>query len=199
MPTAPAMDRTLTAGEYLAAERVSALRHEFWQGQMTAMSGASRHHVRLRSNLSFLLQKALDGRDCFVGQSNMRVHAPSGLYAYPDLFVTCDEPRHEDGAFDTLLNPSLLIEVLSDSTEAYDRGAKFERYQSLPSLRDYLLVTQDVSCVEHHSLLGASEWRFRVFSGLDETIRIDHLSIELPMREIYRSVPLPSSPDDVSA
>ena len=138
----PAALREVAA--YLAFERQSPQRHEFVDGRVRAMSGASRDHNLIALNIAAELRQQLRGRPCetYVGDMRVKV-AASGLYTYPDVVVCCDGPRFEDAVLDTLLNPSLIVEVLSPSTEAYDRGAKFDAYRQLASLRDYVIVAQD--------------------------------------------------------
>ena len=123
----------LTPEEYLALERVAEYKSEYYKGEMFAMSGASLPHNILVSQLNGLLQNALEGSGCIAVMTDMRLHIPAtGLYTYPDVLVYCGKPQLLDGVLDTLLNPSVIGEVLSDSTEAYDRGKKFEHYQSIP-------------------------------------------------------------------
>jgi Uma2 family endonuclease len=133
----------MSPDEYLAFEREAECKHEYWHGEVFAMAGASREHNLLVSNLVHLLVGALQDRPCEVYPSDMRVSAASAkVFTYPDVSVVCSGPNFADDAQDTLLNPVVIIEVLSDSTEAYDRGKKFEYYRTIPSLQHYLLVAQ---------------------------------------------------------
>ena len=139
MSTAP--KTYLTQADYLHRERAAEGKSEFYRGEMFAMAGASREHNLIVGNLVTSLNLQLRDRDCQVYPSDMRVKvSPTGLYTYPDVSVACENPEFEDAQGDTLLNPRVLVEVLSDSTEAYDRGPKFEQYRQLASLRDYLLI-----------------------------------------------------------
>lgn len=141
----------LTEEEYLAIERRAEFRSEFHEGEMFAMAGASRRHNRIVTNLVTTLDNQLRERPCNVYSSDMRVKIPdTGLFTYPDLVVTCGEEAFADSEQDTLLNPLVIFEVLSDSTEAYDRGKKFEHYQSIGSLATYVLVAQDARRVEQY-------------------------------------------------
>src|SRR5215471_4535044 len=139
----------LTVQEYLATERRSQSRSEYNKGEVVAFAGASRRHNRIVTNLVTALDTQLRGEPCNVYSSDMRVKiSAAGIYAYPDVVVTCGTELFEDEIKDTLLNPLVLVEVLSESTEAYDRGTKLEHYRSIDSLGEYLLVTQDRPRVE---------------------------------------------------
>src|SRR5215207_6350571 len=130
----------LSEEEYLAIERQAEFRSEYVAGEMFAMAGASRRHNRTVTNLVVALDNQLRARPCNVYSNDMRVKVQStGLFTYPDVVVTCGEERFADGEMDVLLNPVVIVEVLSDSTEAYDRGKKFESYQSIESLKEYVL------------------------------------------------------------
>jgi Uma2 family endonuclease len=128
----------LTAQDYLVWERQQETRHEYLEGQVFAMTGASRAHNMLCANILASLHGQLRGKPCEIYVNDMRVKvSETGMYTYPDLVAACGEPRFEDQAVDTLLNPVLIIEVLSDSTERHDRGAKFTHYRSVVSLKEY--------------------------------------------------------------
>jgi Uma2 family endonuclease len=134
----------LTAKDYLEFERNSDIKHEYFDGEIFEMSGAKRNHNKITTNLSGLVWQHLKGKNCENYSNDMRVFVPeTGLYTYPDLVVVCGEPQFQDDVFDTLLNPVLLVEVLSDSTESYDRGKKFQHYRSIESLQEYILVSQN--------------------------------------------------------
>jgi Uma2 family endonuclease len=197
MLTTPA---TITAAEYLAAERKSLERHEFFNGEIIPvggaslssqnnMGGASFSHTTISSNLVILLGYALWNKDYVVHQSDMRVHDPvSGSYFYPDVVVTEGKPSFEDDRFDTLLNPALVIEVLSAGTAAYDRGDKALAYRQIPSLREYLLVSQDKAVAEHWVRLPDNKWQVEDIEGLDATLRLLDSTCEIKMADVYRKV-----------
>ena len=146
-----AVQSRLTPEEYLALERKATIKSEYVNGQMYAMSGASRAHNLICLNIGGELRTQLKERACEVYTNDMRVRVTAaGLYTYPDVLVVCEEPRFEDDSFDILLNPTVLFEVLSPSTEAYDRGAKFGYYRQLDSMQEYTLVSQDLTRVEHY-------------------------------------------------
>ncbi len=181
----------LTPQDYLAIERASETRSEYVDGEMVAMTGASRWHNLIVTNLVRDLSQQLKGRPCEVYANDLRVRIPAtGLYTYPDLVVTCAEPRFEDDELDTLLNPTLLIEVLSPSTEGYDRGKKFEQYRTLESLAEYLLVSQDEPLVEQFVRQEAGAWRFTATAGLTGVVEIPSLGCTLALAEVYDKVNL---------
>lgn len=187
MSTAPV--GRLTPAEYLAAERASDRKHEFYRGEMFAMSGASRQHNRATVDLTVWLANQLRDSKCETFSTDMRVLVDrTGLYTYPDIIVTCEEPKFLDKEFDTLLNPRMLVEVLSDSTESYDRGKKFDHYRQVPSLREYLLVSQNEPRIDRYSLLEDGRWALEVAEGLDAKMRVDVADADLPLAEVYRRV-----------
>jgi len=142
----------ITPDEYLRLERKSEIRSEYFRGEIFAMTGASRFHNLICANVLSQIHRQFEGRACEVYQSDMRVKVSStGLYTYPDIVATCNLPQFEDEAVDTLLNPQTIIEVLSDSTEAYDRGTKFGHYRNIESLQDYVLISQNMCRIERFS------------------------------------------------
>jgi Uma2 family endonuclease len=178
----------VTPAEYLAAERGASTRSECINGKVYAMAGASRDHVAIVANLSYLLVGRFKGRPCMVFTNDMRLKvAATGLYTYPDVAALCDEPEFDDPEQDTLTNPSLIIEVLSDSTERYDRGEKFAHYRRLACLQDYVLVSQHRPLVEHFTRHG-EEWILRMAEGLGATLSLPALGCELPLADIYDKV-----------
>ena len=195
----------LTPEEYIALERkaipdADTVRSEYVKGEIIAMSGASRAHNLITNNISGELRNLLKGSGCETYASEMRVSTPlTASYFYPDVVVVCEEPRFEDDVFDTLLNPILLVEVLSPSTEAYDRGEKFAHYRQLTSLREYVLVSQDQIRVEHfrrHEKQGTTpvpgnDWIFTDFQELEENLPLTSIQCELPLQEIYERVTFP--------
>jgi Uma2 family endonuclease len=183
-----------TPDQYLELERASATRHEFVNGQIHAMAGASEAHNIIVLNIGSELRARLRGRGCRAYVSDMRVKVPATeLYTYPDITALCEHPRLEDEHLDTLLNPAVIIEVLSPSTEAYDRGAKFGHYRRIDSLREYVLVSQGAMRVERYVRHG-EDWLFTEIGGAGEILRIESLACEIPLREIYDGVEL--SPTD---
>ena len=178
----------LTPEEYLAWERKLDIKHEYLRGEIIAMSGASRAHSLIVTNISGELYIQLKGETCEGHTNDIRVRtSPEISYFYPDILVVCGEPRFEDNVFDTLLNPIVLVEVLSPSTEAYDRGEKFEHYQQLTSLREYILVSQDEVRVEHHRRQH-TEWQPTEFRSLKDVLSLTSIDCELSLEDVYRRV-----------
>ena len=177
-----------TMEEYLELERSTHEKHELFHGEVFAMGGASEAHNLIVGNVLARLHPLLRGRPCRVYPSDMRVKVtPTGLYTYPDVVVVCDPPQIEQPG-DTLLNPILLVEVLSESSEAYDRGKKSEQYRTLPSLTDYLLIAQDRVLVEHYSRQPGDRWLLHAANRLDDSISIASLGCVLPLSEVYFNV-----------
>ena len=178
----------LTPEEYLAKERKALTKSEYRDGQVHALPGASRKHNLIAVHITGELYIQLRTRSCEVYTNDMRVKVSSaGLYTYPDVVVVCDEPRFEDTHFDTLLNPTVLIEVLSPLTAAYDRGEKFASYQKLDSLCEYVLISQDSICVEHY-LREGQEWNLTEFRSLSDVFRLVSIGCELSLQAIYAKV-----------
>ncbi len=157
----------MTPEAYLAFEREQTdAKHEFLDGEIIPMAGASRQHIRIVANLVVSLGSQLRGPPCDVYPSDMRVKIPAtGLYTYPDVVALCHEPRFEDDAVDTRLNPSVIIEVLSPSTEAYDRGIKFTHYRSIEDLQLYILVAQDKPQIEIFRRQESGDWAQNLVGG----------------------------------
>jgi Uma2 family endonuclease len=182
-----------TVEEYLEAEETALDRHEYLDGEVFAMAGASPRHGQIAVNILLEIGLQLRGSPCRVRNVDTRVAtSSSGLYSYADVVVTC-KPEKFDG--DTLLNPVIIIEVLSPSTGDYDRGAKFERYRQISSFREYLIVAQDRVYVEHHLRTGAPGewvWTMREFTAPDDVIAFRAADIQLPCSAIYADVELES-------
>ncbi|MDI6791756.1 MAG: Uma2 family endonuclease [bacterium] len=181
----------LTPEEYLAIERKAEYKSEYFTGEIFAMAGAGERHVTIVANTMFLLVSQLKGRPCKAYSNDLRVKvSPTGLYTYPDVVVVCGEALFEDEHKDTLLNPTVLIEVLSESTEAYDRGAKFEHYRTLESLSDYLLISQDKTKIEHFVRQPNDQWLFSDSPDIDGVMEISSIKCKLPLAEVYDKVEL---------
>lgn len=191
MSTAP--NRTkMSEDEFLAIERKAETKSEFHDGEMYAMSGAQRSHILITGNLLVAIHAQLRGRDCEVYSNDMRVHIKeTGSYTYPDIVSVCGEPRFHDDKFDTLLNPVLIIEVLSPSTEKFDRGRKFDHYSRVASLKEYVLVSQDQMQVDRYSRQDESMgWFFRRFRRPDEIVELESIGCAIPLSAIYERVEL---------
>jgi Uma2 family endonuclease len=187
---APILTHRYTPAEYLERERAAEAKSEYLDGAIIALAGASRAHSLINTNLASLLNGALRDQPCEVHASDMRVRVASGrLYTYPDIAVVCGEAQYEDAHGDTLLNPTVIVEVLSPTTEAYDRGAKFGYYRQLPSLRAYVLVAQDQMLVEHYAR-PADGWLLTEARAASGALALPALGCALPLAEIYHKVGL---------
>lgn len=183
---------SLTAAGYLAIERAAETKSEFFDGEMFAMAGTTKNHARIVMNLSGELRARLKGRSCEPFATDLRVKVEAnGLYTYPDLVVVCGEQRFEDDRLDTLLNPTLVVEVLSETTERYDRVKKFDLYRALPSLQEYVLVSQSEPRVEQFLRQPDGEWNLRITTDPTAFVNLTSLECEIPFAEIYERVEFP--------
>lgn len=177
----------ISVEEYFELERGSEVRHEYYEGEVFAMVGASLSHNLIVTSLVKALSLQLD-RGCLVCVNDMRVFVQAtGLYTYPDLLVVCGKPQLADRRGETLLNPRVILEVLSDSTEAYDRGRKFDHYRAIESLTDYLLVAQDEAKIEHYTR-QKDGWLLTQVKGLDDVLPLPSIGCELRLAEVYEQV-----------
>ena len=180
--------------EYLRRERESLEKHEYRDGEILLMVCGSADHSLVVANVIAGLHAQLRGKPCRVYDSNLRVRIPrTVLYTYPDATVICG-PRQidtEDRSGETVTNPSIIVEVLSPSTEGYDRGEKFSRYRTLDSLQEYVLVSTDTPRIEVFTRQPEGTWLLTPFVGLEANARIRSLQIELPLAEAYAGVEFP--------
>ncbi|MEM6470427.1 MAG: Uma2 family endonuclease [Planctomycetota bacterium] len=189
MSTVP--KRLFTTDEYLRHERSAEFKSEFYRGELFAMAGASREHNLIVGNLVRELGNSLKDRPCEVYPSDMRVKInATTLYTYADVSVACGPPEFEDDVFDTLLNPTLIAEVLSDSTESYDRGAKFAQYRRISSLKEVVLIAQDRLSIEVFCRSEDSSWRLTEFDAIDQTAWLSSVGVSIAVGEIYRNIQL---------
>ena len=178
----------LGPADYLALEREGEQRHELVEGERVALAGASLNHVRIVGNVFASLRRQLETGDCEAFGGDLKVHVPAtGLFAYPDLSVVCGPIETYDRLRDVVLNPTLLVEVLSPSTEAFDRGAKFAQYRALPSLQGYLLISQDRITVEHYGR-GEDSWRLRTADRLRQTLALPEIGASLSLAAVYQRI-----------
>ena len=190
-----AVKTLLSPQEYLDRERRADFRSEFYRGEMCAMAGASWEHTLIKDNMAGAAGNRLKGGPCRVVTSDLRVKVnATGLYTYPDLVIVCDEPQFDDHVRDTLLNPRVIVEVLSDSTEKYDRGTKFAHYRQLSSVQEYVLVAQDRPLVERYVRQADDTWMLTVFDDLTETFDFGSIAAPIPLADIYRGVTFPETP-----
>lgn len=186
----------LTPEEYLVLEREAETKSEYYDGDIYAMAGASRVHTLIVANALSQLVIQLKGRPCTAHASDLRVKVnPTGLYTYPDIVVVCANARFEDRQKDTLLNPNVVFEVLSKSTEAYDRGTKFAHYRRLESLTDYVLVSQDRPLIEHYTRQPDNRWLLAAYEGLEAVAVLPSIDCALPLAEVYDKVEWPADED----
>ncbi|HEX7314373.1 MAG TPA: Uma2 family endonuclease [Pyrinomonadaceae bacterium] len=179
----------ITPEEYLAIERKSEIKNEYYAGDVFAMVGASKQHNLIAANVIRVLGNQLVDRPCNVYPSDMRVKvSATGKYTYPDVVVACEEELFDDAEKDTLLNPVLIVEILSESTEAYDRGKKFEQYQYIESLTEYLLITQEPYRVEQYVRQSNREWRYSEYHDADDEVTINIIGCRLPLKDVYAKI-----------
>jgi Uma2 family endonuclease len=178
-----------TPEEYLAMEREAAEKSEYYSGQIYAMAGGSPEHNLIGFNIAGLLHAKLRGSPCRGFTSDQRVRIiETGLYTYPDVTVICGELQFDDARRDTLINPTLLIEVLSPSTEAYDRGEKFAHYRRIESLQEYVLIAQDQPRIERFLRQSDGTWNYRAAEGREGNLRLESVGVDLPVSEVYEGV-----------
>jgi Uma2 family endonuclease len=175
----------MTYAEYLALERTSEEKHEYVNGQVYSMAGGTPDHGRLAMNLGGLLRAALAGKPCAVFSSDVRVRIEAtGRSTYPDLSVVCGRLARAGDDNDAITNPTVLVEVLSDTTEASDRGDKFAHYRRLPSLREYVLVSQTAERIEIFHRGDRGDWVLTE-AGSGETIRLESIDVALAVDDVY--------------
>ena len=184
--------------EYLTLERAAAYKSEYLAGEIYAMAGSSEAHNTITLNIAGELRIQFRGGPCRVYTNDMRVKVQTtGLYTYPDVVAVCGERRFEDEYRDTLANPTVIFEVLSPSTEGYDRGKKFTLYRRLESLMEYVLVAQDEARVEHYTRQG-HDWLLHEAHSLDSTIHLPSLAVALPLAAIYEDIAFPNTQADAA-
>jgi len=193
--------------EYLELERRSEERHEYLDGFIWQMAGASGAHADICTNLTRIVSTQLLGTRCRARSKDTKVRsgpaprsrrATKGLFSYPDLAVICDEPQYQDKHRDVVTNSAVIIEVLSESTEAFDRGEKFLRYQVWnPTLTDYLLVSQDKPLIEHFARQSDGTWVYRFYQGLDKPMQIHLIDCELNPSDVYDRIVFPPDKDEI--
>ncbi len=180
--------------EYLALDRAAEIRSEYIDGDMVAMAGGSEDHNLIAFNLAAILHALLRRRPCKAYLADTRVRVSPTRYLYPDAVVVCGEAQFEGARRETLLNPTLVIEVLSESTEVFDMGRKFELYRALPSLQEYVLIAQDRTYVERRLRQPHDEWLLTIRNRLDESLPLVSIDGVLPLADLYEKVTLPVEP-----
>jgi|LakMenE18May11ns_1017448.scaffolds.fasta_scaffold9945082_2 Uma2 family endonuclease len=179
----------ITLSEYEERERTSEVKSEYYRGEIFAMAGGSANHSLISTNVASELRQALKERPCRVFNSDLRIKVEeSGLYTYPDVTVVCGPLEYDADVSQTVTNPIVLIEVLSDSTESYDRGTKASHYRRISSLRELILISQKEACIEVYLRQADDAWLLRDARSLQDQIRLESLDVSLPISEIYRGV-----------
>jgi Uma2 family endonuclease len=180
--------RHYTLDDYFMVELGSPTKHEFYNGEIFAMAGASIAHNDITSNVLAILRSALRGKGCRAFASDLRVATPGNLYTYPDVSVICGKVATVPGRPDTATNPILLVEVLSEATCDYDRGEKFELYKEIGGFKEYVLIDQGAVLVEHWRRTRSGTWTVKKHARLAEILRLHAVPVALPLTEIYREV-----------
>jgi Uma2 family endonuclease len=192
--------RRLTEAEYLEIERAAEFKSEFFDGEMFAMAGGKPRHSQIAVNLAGELRNHLKGRDCVVYNAYLRIKVEAtGLLTYPDLSVICGPLKLMERTDDTVVNPTVIVEVLSDSTEGYDRGKKFEQYRQIPSLRAYLLVAQYEPRVEQFLRQPGGQWVLSEAVGVDSAMEVPALGLSISLSEVYAKVDFTTPPSPFSS
>ena len=175
--------------EYLEAERAAVEKHEYYQGEVFAMSGASLRHNRIFSNLFTDIGSKLKGKDCQPYGSDLRIHIPKNtLYTYPDISIICGDVDLTDKEFDTATNPSVIIELLSKSTRNYDKGEKFTLYRDIVSLQEYILIDTEKVFVEKHIRNADNSWQLTDYRSLDNSFTIETINSNFLLKDIYEGL-----------
>ncbi|MEO7309387.1 MAG: Uma2 family endonuclease [Chitinophagaceae bacterium] len=179
--------------DYLDSERLASTKHEFYRGEIFAMSGASIEHNLISVNSIADLKQKLKGKKCRPFGSDLRVHIPSnGLYTYPDISIVCGDVQTTDDYFDTATNPSVIFEILSPSTRDYDKGSKFTLYRDIESLQEYILIDSERIMVEKFIRNADNSWQLTEYKLLSQSFTIDTVAIELQLQDIYEDVVIAS-------
>jgi Uma2 family endonuclease len=181
-----------TPEEYLEIERAAEFKSEYWNGEMFAMSGAKESHNLIVVNISGEFRQQLRSRRCKHYTNDMRVRTSSAFYPYPDMVAFCGDPQFLDDRRDTLLNPSLIVEVLSPSTERYDRGLKFEQYRQIESLREYLILASDRIHAELFTKDSTGKWGLSEWSAPEDIVVVESMDCRLRLAEVYEKVDFPA-------
>lgn len=188
MSAVPAL-KFISIEDYLSLEETAQEKHEYYRGEIFAMAGGTIAHNQIVSNMVSEVNFFLREKDCQVFPSDLKVHnEANSLFTYPDISIVCGEPQKWQGRNDTITNPVVIIEVLSESTQLYDRGQKFKLYRSIPSLKEYLLVSSLEYMVEHFTKQAEDAWNFRELSNPEDRLTIESIGFSCPLKELYRNV-----------
>ncbi len=182
------LNAPVTLEDYLSFERQATKKYEFVEGIIYAMSGASRQHNMIVGNLHGELWTHFKKRHCNVYMSDMRVKVNQTDYVYPDVVALCGDTELEDEQFDTLLNPSVIIEVLSTYTQSYDKGKKMTLYQNIPTIQDYVLVAQEECRIEHYQRQNQNQWLLTVLTEPEHTLNLQSVNVQIALSDVYDKV-----------
>ncbi|MBA2504070.1 MAG: Uma2 family endonuclease [Pyrinomonadaceae bacterium] len=188
MSTQRKPERHYTLEDYYAIEEMSEIKHEYYDGEIFAMVGASFNHNLIAGNLFAALKVKLKGTGCDALINDMRVCTSEGLYTYPDIVAVCGEAKLSEDQIKALTNPTLIVEVLSESTKRYDRGQKFELYRSIETLREYVLVEQNRIFVERHEKIQSGDWARKEYATADATLELTSIDFRIALSDIYYRV-----------
>jgi Uma2 family endonuclease len=181
----------ISQAEYLAAERAATIKHEYFQGEIFAMSGAKIAHNKIQINCIVDIANKLKGKKCQPFGSDLRIHVQKNtLYTYPDISIICGEIETVDDTFDTATNPSVIIEILSESTRDYDKGGKFTLYRAIDTLQEYILIDSETVMVEKFIRNPDGSWQLTEYKTLDQSVSLDTLAIQIHLSDIYNEVKL---------
>jgi len=182
----------LTAEEYLARELKAEFKSEFYQGEMFAMAGASKFHNLINDNISIEIGGRLKGGPCRTVSNDQRLRVDAtGLYTYPDYMIVCGPRLYDPRNKDTLLNPTVIFEILSPSTESYDTGTKFRHYQKIESVREIVLVSQETMMVQVYERQPDGKWLLSTFDESGGEMKLTTVPVSVPLADIYRDVEFP--------
>ena len=182
------LQKLYTPTEYIAFEREAEEKHEYIDVEILGNAGASREHNLIGTNTSTALGYGLRGKNCEMYANDMRVRMRKGRYGYPDVVVVCDKPQFADDEFDVLLNPLMVVEVLSKSTRFRDKTEKLATYQKMESIRECLLIEQAEARVEHYIRQSLNQWLLIIYEDLSEVIKLESINCELPLAEVYSQI-----------
>lgn len=188
-------EKLYTPEEYLSFEREAEEKHEFVDGEIVAMAGASREHNLIGGNVFAGIHFQLRGRNCEIYANDMRVRMRKNRYGYPDVVVVCGAPEFDDEEFDVLINPTITVEVLSKSTRFRDKTEKLVAYQKMESLRECLLIEQIEPRIEHYIKQTSTQWLLKIYEDLNETISLESIDCQLPVAEIYAQIEFRDEPE----
>ena len=182
----------MSVEDYLTNENAAPFKSEFYDGEVFAMAGASHTHNFVKHNLERAIGNRLESGPCRAASSDQRVRIErTGLFTYPDIVILCGKPKFSPRDPLAIVNPTAIFEILSPTTEDYDRGTKFKQYRQIPGFREYVLVAQDEAAVERHTLQPDGSWNLTSIEGIAESLELGSVGITIPLAEVYRDIEFP--------